>query len=92
MGCTTIRLLKIVRSIMIFSHCEEERRSNPNHNASLRGGTTKQSPFTTILHSLIELLIRSNQGIASSRHWDFDNSNIVFSGLAITVKHCVFAW
>ncbi len=42
--------------------------------SSLRGGTTKQSPCST------KLLIGSNQGIASSRHWDFANSIIVFAG------------
>ena len=81
-GCTTIWLLKIVCSILI-RHYEVKRRSNPHHEASLRGGTTKQSPCST------KLLIGFNQGIASSRHWDFGNSNTVWAGFAMTVNRAV---
>ena len=75
-GRTTIWLLKIVCSILIFVIVRWNDEAIP---------TTKQSPWTT------KLLIGSNQGIASSRHWDFDNSNIVLAGFAMTVNQRIIA-
>ena len=33
-------------------HCKKERRSNPHHEASLRGGTMKQSPPRSVIASI----------------------------------------